>query len=166
MISKEYKSKKALEQEKYKQLPPPISNYTGQQPYIPPYTRVDQQGKPGITYFSKGFTPLSVAATRAAKIGISTNEWQRRDEIVRRISDKCELIFMDQFYPSTKAFYEQYGKCAFLSKPGSYEYVDKEDWPESDDPMIFTVRPLAPKDGNQGHIFCNLAFMRKDEPTA
>lgn len=107
---------------------------------------------------------LSVAAIRAAKLNITTTEWQRRDGIVRSMAYACKLQFMDTFYPPTLEDYIQYGRCVYLGKPSSYAEIDNEEWPVSDSPLIFSAQSLG-EDGEKQNFFCNIAFIQKEMPT-
>lgn len=107
-------------------------------------------------------TPLAEAITRAAKLGITTIEWQRRDAIVRRLyAENSTWKFMDSFYPSIKSHYDELGMCWMVGSVKSYKEIDHSEWPADDKPMIFSARPAR---GGTDFV-CNLAFMSKEIPT-
>ena len=106
-------------------------------------------------------TTLAEAATRAAKIGITTIEWQRRDAIVRRLfAENDRWKFMDPFFPSLKADYESMGMCWFIGATSSYKEIDHTPWPEDDEIMIFSGRAAKTND----EFVCNLKYMSKERP--
>ena len=141
--------------------------YTNPNPRYKPYQVYQQQ--PVKSYYQPPAvvqTQLSIAAIRAAKVGITTDEWQRRDAIVRALSEECKWAFMDQFYPFNLEYYRKYGKCVFVNKAKTYQDLDHDDWPANDTPLIFTARALAPIDTeDRAPFICNLGFMQKDIPT-
>lgn len=107
-------------------------------------------------------TTLHEAVTRAARVGISTAEWQRRDAVVRRLfAENSTWRFMDSFYPLYKKDYEELGMCHFVGAVSSYKEIDHQPWPEDDEVMIFTGR--SHKAGND--FVCNLKYMSKQRPT-
>lgn len=107
-------------------------------------------------------TPLAEAAIRASKIGISTEEWQRRDSIIRKLwSENTKWFFMDDFYPSSKKYYDEIGKCWYKGAVASYREIDHNKWPENDKVLIFSASPC--KGGAE--FVCNLEFMSKEVPT-
>lgn len=134
----------------------PQTTYYGNSNYNPPVT--PQIGFVGTS----NHVSLAEATTRAAKLGISTPEWQRRDAIVRRkYAENTTWKFMDTFYPSRKDIYEEVGRCWFVGAVSSYKEIDHSEWPEDDKVLIFTARPCK---GGEDFI-CNIELMSKTEPT-
>lgn len=129
--------------------------------YVPPITYIPNT--PKVTTYPYPSTQLSQAAIRAAKINITTIEWQRRDEIVRAMARQCNLNFMDTFYPPTLDDYIKYGKCVYLGKAQAYAEIDTDDWPKTDSPLIFSAQSLN-DDGEKSNFCCNLAFIQKEMP--
>lgn len=132
-----------------------------QQPtvYYPPQQQ--QQHKSGVVPFHDN-KELSKAAVRASKLGISTNEWLRRDRVVKYLAAEVNLNFGDPFYPSTKEQYELYGECFFIGACNGYEELENEEWPDNDAPLIFHARSVK---GGIGSFFCNKEFICKEIPT-
>jgi hypothetical protein len=131
--------------------------------YVPPTTT--NHYPPVVTHPT---TPLAEAATRAAKLGITTIEWQRRDEHVRKLAREGSIKwgFMDEFYPCSKDYYAKYGKCVYIGSVHSYREIDHNEWPVDDNVMVFNARPIqAPIDGYQAPFICNIDFMQKEPPT-
>lgn len=131
---------------------PVVTSYPTPTPYYP-----QQQQH---SHYSNQ-SALSVAATRAAKIGITTAEWQRRDELVKALAKECTLDFMSPFYPSVFSEWVKRGKCVYLGKPSSYAEIDTDEWPKNDNVLIFHARSMT---GDQSIFHCNLAFMSQELP--
>ena len=107
-------------------------------------------------------TTLAEATTRAAKIGITTVEWQRRDAVIRRLfSENDRWKFMDSFYPSIKEDYEELGMCWYIGAVSSYKEIDHNPWPEDDEVLIFTGRSAK----SSQDFLCNLKYLSKERPT-
>lgn len=132
---------------------------TGYKRYAPPVVVVP----PKVTTYPFPHTHLAQATVRAARLNITTMEWQRRDAIVRKMSGECKLQFMDTFYPPSLDDYITYGKCVYLGKPTSYAECDGDEWPTNDSPLLFSAQSLG-EDGEKNNFFCNLAFMQKEMP--
>lgn len=100
---------------------------------------------------------VAMATTRAAKLGISTEEWLRRDKIVRAEAQKCNLRVGDSFYPFSKEGYELYGHCHIQSMALSYQHMDgpEEEWRET--PYLITARSAKAN----GTFFCTIGYMVK-----
>jgi hypothetical protein len=112
--------------------------------------------------------PLATVAVRAAKIGISSEEWQRRDAIVRREAVRARSVwtFMDNVYPYSIEEYQKMGVCSYMGCVYSYMEIDSSDWPEDDDVFAFNIRPINPRSEEySGLMICNFAYMRKEPPT-
>ncbi len=112
--------------------------------------------------------PLATVTVRAAKIGISIEEWQRRDAIVRREALRARGVwtFMDTVYPYSIAEYQKMGTCSYMGCVYSYMEIDQSDWPEDDDVFAFNIRPINPRSQEySGLLICNFAYMRKEPPT-
>ena len=134
---------------------------TGHKRYYTPPVVVPHHKPPVIYPFPH--TALAQATVRAARLNITTMEWQRRDAIVRKMSGECKYNFMDVFYPPTLDDYITYGKCVYLGKPQSYAECDGDEWPTNDAPLLFSAQSLG-DDGEKNNFFCNLAFMQKEMP--
>jgi len=133
---------------------PVVTSYPATPPYYPP------QQQQSAHYGSQ--SQLSIAATRAAKIGITTAEWQRRDELVRALAKECTLEFMAPFYPSVYSEWLKRGRCVYVGKPSSYAEIDNDEWPENDNVLIFHARSM--NGGDASIFYCNLAFMSQEIP--
>ena len=126
--------------------------------HSPPVTH-----NPLPTVYPFPHTTLSVAVVRAARLNISTMEWQRRDAIIRKLAAECKYNFMDTFYPPTLEDYITYGKCVYIGKPTTYAECDGDEWPVNDAPLLFSAQSLG-DDGQKENFFCNLGFMQKEMP--
>lgn len=131
--------------------------------YVPP-------SRPNWQHNHKGYTgqqhqptqsALSIAAMRAAKLGISTAEWQRRDDLVKKLAAECKMNFMDTFYPSIFDEWVKRGKCVYLGKPSTYAEIDADTWPANDNVLVFSARSI---DGDTTPFVCNLKFMTPEVP--
>lgn len=147
---------------------PPKPHYNSYNRYpivhTPPTTVAAQ---PSTVIQTPQQTMLGIALQRASKLGITTIEWQRRDDIVRKLySDSLpKWKFMDEFYPSSLEWYNRYGKCVYIGAVYSYAEIDHTPWPDDDSVMIFSARPLEPKEPKDAVQFiCNGHFMSKELP--
>ena len=132
--------------------------------YVPPSHGNWQHNNKGYTGQQQQHptqSALSIAAMRAAKLGISTAEWQRRDELVKKLAAECKMNFMDTFYPSIYDEWVKRGKCVYLGKPASYSEIDADLWPANDNVLVFSARSL---DGDTTPFVCNFKFMTPEVP--
>jgi len=106
---------------------------------------------------------LSHATTRAAKIGISTDEYLRRSEIVKQQVRECPFRTNDIIYPPTKEEMHKYGKCLVVGRILSYGEIDHDTWPSSDLPFILTIQSLD-KDKPQELIVTTGNWPKKHAP--
>lgn len=166
MISVVYKNPKRSTFSGY--VPFHQQSRAGQPPWVdtkPTIPVAQQQSLPPPTAPARSLpmhTTLAEATTRAAKQGITTIEWQRRDAVIRRLfSENDRWKFMDSFFPSIKEDYEELGMCWFIGAVSSYKEIDHLPWPEDDEVMIFSGR--AAKNSNE--FVCNLKYMSKERPT-
>ena len=122
----------------------------------PPEVKVDQQ-----TYKDAG--ALAHAATRASKLGISTEEWLRRNEIVKDNGRNCAFRTNDTVYPPDKEQMLKYGKSLVVGRVLSYGEIDHDKWPANDLPFILTLQSLD-KDKPQELFVTTFNWPRKHAP--
>ncbi len=105
----------------------------------------------------------TMADIRAKKIGITKEEWIRRDTLIRQQASACKFSFGDTFYPNLKSNFIKYGRCLVTAKVMSYSEIDKDEWPKTDNPFLITARSLRPDMDDYTYI-CTTNFLAKDEP--
>lgn len=106
----------------------------------------------------------AAVASAAARLGISIEEWKRRDVVVRDLYTKCKFKWGDSFYPPTLQEYNEHGKCIIKNIVPHYMAMDKDEWPDNDFPSIITAHPMAPEHRNYVFI-CTINYPQKDMPT-
>jgi len=107
---------------------------------------------------------LAMSKFRAEKCGITTGEWQRRDEIVKDLISKCSFRIGDTCYPPSKEEYEKMGKCLIVGRILSYIEIDhNNDWPPNDNPMLLSI--VEQKDELRDQIInCTTNWPKRYEP--
>lgn len=107
---------------------------------------------------------LADAAMRASKLGLSTEEWIRRDDIVKEQQKLCSFRTNDVVYPPDKKGMEKYGKCVIIGRAISYRDMDSSnEWPDNDNPFILTLQTLE-KDYPQTVFFSTANWPQKHAP--
>jgi len=102
---------------------------------------------------------------RAAKIGISLLEWERRDKLIKDQISKAKFKFGDTVYPASQENMDMYGRCLVVNVIDSYKQCDHiERWPETDIPWMYTLKPLQPSKGNEGNILVYPAWVSSLAP--
>lgn len=77
---------------------------------------------------------------KANKMGISVDEFNRRNNIVRAEWTECKLREYCHYYPLDTEEKEAYGLCTVKKIYRSYWDFEKSDnWPKDDKPMIITI---------------------------
>ena len=105
----------------------------------------------------------TVAAIRASKLGISTEEWLRRDSLIKKLVLECPFRANDTFYPPNKKDFDYYGKCLVTGRVVAYNEIDHDKWPASDNPLILTCQTLD--NTKKDRIFnCTTNYPNKHEP--
>jgi hypothetical protein len=102
----------------------------------------------------------SYVATRAAAMGITADEWKRREDIVTEAYKQCVFNVGDTFYPYSYSEFEEYGACMVRGKCYTYTQMEKDEWPATDSPLII----LAYSRKKNDTFLCNVEFMIKKEP--
>ena len=123
--------------------------YTG---YLPPVTQ-QQQGP-------AWYTAQEYAQAKAR--GITTDEFVRRDNIVKQLATECEFQNGDTAYPRDKKGYTEYGAVLIVGICRTYkDFANDHKWPKNDNPMIITFAPLNDR---KQHIFCTTNYLSKKNP--
>lgn len=82
----------------------------------------------------------------STKRKISVTEYQRRESIVRKEANNCKLRVGDTCYPVELSDYVEHGAMVVSSIVQHYkDFGYDEDWPESDNPFILSLKPLTKK---------------------
>jgi hypothetical protein len=124
MISVHVKSKRKETRKVYTY---PVSNYTPPKTYYPSQTP----------------TTFTTAVENSAKaLGITPEEYNRRDSLVRTMAKACKLSFGDSCFFVSPDFHSQYGPCFVSSKALCYEDIKADTWVEGSPPKILTLRSV------------------------
>jgi len=91
-------------------------------------------------------------------LGITSQEYSRRDSIIKNLCTEFGLAVGDTCYPTTKDGYKQYDGCLIQYICKSYKDFGKEPWPKNDNPMIVTFSPI--KDPSTT-VFCTTNYLSK-----
>lgn len=112
------------------------------------------------TLVKRFFTPADEAQARLRKI--STEEYVRRDKIIRTEWNACPFKEGDIVYPKAQKDYMDYGPVKITGMLRSYKDTAIEDeWPKNDNPFILTIQPLK---GKQDLVFCTANWVAKSNP--
>lgn len=89
-----------------------------------------------------GYNPKDVA--RAALYGISTEEYMRRDKIIRQQAQECKWRVGQKLFPPNKKEEQLHGLCEVKQIYRTYhdfDITDAKKWPADDKPLFVTVQP-------------------------
>lgn len=79
----------------------------------------------------------SYYSREAAKKGITEDEYHRRQKIIYEKSKECHHLFAGvHAWPQTEEYIKMYGKCRIIGVCRIYSDFDRDEWPDSDNPMI------------------------------
>lgn len=105
-------------------------------------------------------TPAEEA--QAKEIGISVQEFIRRDALIKQLATEFPMQAGDSAFPVNRKDYELYGPCLIFGVCRSYkEFGFKSKWPKNDNPMIVTFHPIKLKGQ---HIWCTTNYLTKKNP--
>ncbi len=103
------------------------------------------------------------AANEAEKMGITKEEWMRRNDIVVQLVRECTFRPGDTFYPCDKDEYTKYGKCAVVQRAQTYKDVCLDVWDKNENPYVITAKSFKPEYANKT-ILCTTAYLSKTAP--
>lgn len=113
-----------------------------------------------LTHTPTQFSPQDLAQAKARDI--SPEEYVRRNNIIKNLSDQVKLRPGDTAYPDSKAGYQKYGACIVIGICRSYkDFGFDETWPENDCPYIITFAPLNDR---KSHIHCTYHYLVAKNP--
>jgi hypothetical protein len=103
----------------------------------------------------KWYSPAAHAGALARKI--STEEFQRRDDLIFQLYKDCPYAVGDIVYPSTKKGYTDFGPCKVVGIcKRLLDFSPDSKWPASDNPMIVTFYSV--EDPSKHHV-CTSNYM-------
>ena len=98
----------------------------------------------------------------ARKKGIDVIEWKRRDAIVREhFREAMHIKEGAKLWPCNKTKAVDYGEVVVDKIAYSYSQMDKDKWPDNDNPMIVTCHTQ----NEEGYsFFCTTNFLQATNP--
>jgi len=97
----------------------------------------------------------------AKRKGITVEEFQRRDAIVRAEYAACKYKKDDVVYPFNKATYAKKGMVKVIGLYKSYDEYEDTSWEKSDNAYIVTAAYVDTGES----LFCTVNFLQIEEPT-
>lgn len=112
----------------------PQSNYTPPPTTLPPPT-------PPRLVMGMSNSTLSNAA-RASNCGLTLDEYERRDRVVRAASNECSFQVGDTVFSPYPNIHDTHGGFLIIGVARTYEDLKNSKWPEDNRPRILTLRSL------------------------
>lgn len=109
------------------------------------------------TIFSKPPAPAPIPPTNIGVIPDRRNiadslvkkipliEWERRNEIIKKLSKDCSFIVGQILYPRNKEGLDLYGTCKVLGVCKTYHDFGDMEWPSDDIPLIIHAESMTRK---------------------
>ena len=94
---------------------------------------------------------------------ISVEEYRRRDDVIRELTNSIKLQIGDTAYPHDEKGLAKYGQCIVVGISRSYkEFLPTEEWRKGDNPYVMSFKPSSEKNSI---IMCTANYLVKDKPT-
>lgn len=94
---------------------------------------------------------------------ITPEEYRRRDDLIRELTNGIKFQIGDTAYPSEEKGLEKYGQCIVTGITRSYkDFLPTEEWRKGDNPFVMAFRPEKDKSST---ILCTANYLVKTKPT-
>lgn len=87
-------------------------------------------------------TPLVSTYTKASALGITVDEYDKRDRIVKEAARVCPYKVGDTIFSSYPNIHEKHGGFLIIGIANSYEDIKLDKWEDNKKPQILTLRAL------------------------